>query len=151
METWLSVQGCLSNRGREKDGMCQPGTVNFRVTGAHTEEMKGNGCLKSAISSQRNPKKAEQGLPAPNRISIRFWKAYEAGQISYVNYSCAHGIDPTDIEGLTRGEMECREYILEIYHYLKNQFHELRDIEITSIAPEIGFRDKSEESGVNIV
>ena len=79
-------------------------------------------------------------MPAPNRISL-FGRLTKAGQISYVNYSCAHGIDPTDIEGLTRGEMECREYILEIYHYLKNQFHELRDIEITSIAPEIGFRD----------
>ena len=132
--------GLPFEQGREKDGMCQPGTVNFRVTGAHTEEMKGERLSEISNIFTKESKEGRTGLVC-SKQDIPFGRLTKAGQISYVNYSCAHGIDPTDIEGLTRGEMECREYILEIYHYLKNQFHELRDIEITSIAPEIGFRD----------
>lgn len=127
-------------QGREKDGICQPGTVNFRVTGAHIEEMKGERLTEISHIFTQESREGRTGL-ACSKQDIPFGRLTKAGQITYINYSCAHGIDPTDIEGLTRGEMECREYILEIYEYLKNNFHELRDIEITSIAPEIGFRD----------
>lgn len=132
--------GLPFEQGREKDGMCQPGTVNFRVTGAHIGEMEGEYLTEISHIFTRESQEGRTGLSCTKQ-DIPFGRLTKAGQITYVNYSCAHGIDPTDIEGLTRGEIECREYILEIYEYLKKNFHELRDIEITSIAPEIGFRD----------
>ena len=141
--------GVPFEQGREKDGMCQPGTVNFRVTGVHREEMEQ---FEGDRLTQVSHIFTEESRAGRSRLScskqdIPFGRVTGAGQISYVNYSCAHGIDPTDVEGLSRGEMECREYILELYHYLKRQFPEMRDIEITSIAPEIGFRDSRRIKG----
>ena len=141
--------GVPFEQGREKDGMCQPGTVNFRVTGVHREEMEqfeGDRLTQVSHIFTEESRAGRTGLSC-SKQDIPFGRVTGAGQISYVNYSCAHGIDPTDVEGLSRGEMECREYILELYHYLKRQFPEMRDIEITSIAPEIGFRDSRRIKG----
>ena len=63
------------------------------------------------------------------------------GQISYINYACSYGIDPTDVDDLSRGEAECRSYILEMFRYMKEHYEGMEQIEISSIAPEIGFRD----------
>lgn len=141
--------GVPFEQGREKDGMCQPGTVNFRVTGAHREEMmqtKGDRLTQISHIFMEESRAGRTGLSC-SKQDIPFGRVTAAGQISYVNYSCAHGIDPTDVEGLSRGETECREYILELYRYLKKKFPEMRDIEITSIAPEIGFRDSRRIKG----
>ena len=141
--------GVPFEQGREKDGMCQPGTVNFRVTGVHREEMEqfeGDRLTQVSHIFTEESRAGRTGLSC-SKQDIPFGRVTGAGQISYVNYSCAHGIDPTDVEGLSRGEMECRKYILELYHYLKRQFPEMRDIEITSIAPEIGFRDSRRIKG----
>jgi hypothetical protein len=72
---------------------------------------------------------------------LPFGRLTAAGQISYVNYPCAYGIDPTDIADLSRGEMECREYILEMFRYMKEHYEGFEKIELTSMATEIGFRD----------
>lgn len=132
--------GVPFEQGRQKDGLCQPGTVNFRVTGVHMDEIEGERLTEISRIFTEETLKGRTGLTC-SKQDIPFGRLTPAGQISYINYSCAHGIDPTSIVGLTKGEVECRKYILEIFNYLKAQFHELRDMEITSIAPEIGFRD----------
>jgi hypothetical protein len=56
-------------------------------------------------------------------------------------------IDPTSSVDLTKGEMECRRYIKQIFNYMKANFEGFGDIELTSIAPEIGFRDSRRIEG----
>jgi hypothetical protein len=101
------------------------GIDHFRETGRRFREDYRAG--RTGLSCRR------QDIPG-GRIT-------EAGQLSYLNYPCAYGIDPTSIDSLTRGEMECRKYILEMCSYMKNHFEGFENSELVSIAPEIGFRD----------
>lgn len=134
--------GVPYEQGREKDGLCQPGTVSLRLAGADTQALLQNGDKLSEIGRifKEEYRAGKTGLSC-KRQDLPFGRLTTGGQISYVNYSCAYGLDPTDVMDLTKGEIECRKYVMDIYRYLKGRFKELQNIEIASIAPEIGFRD----------
>lgn len=134
--------GVPFEQGRQKDGLCQPGTVSVRLAGADTEALLRNGDRLSEIGRifKEDYRAGKTGLPC-KRQDLPFGRLTAGGQISYVNYSCAYGLDPTDIRDLSKGEMECRQYVMDIYRYLKEHFAELKNTEVASIAPEIGFRD----------
>lgn len=141
--------GVPFEQGREKDGLCQPGTVSLRLAGADTQALLKNGDRLSEIGRifKEDYRAGKTGLPC-KRQDLPFGRLTAGGQISYVNYPCAYGLDPTDIRDLSRGEMECRQYVMDIYKYLKSNFEELKNIEIASIAPEIGFRDSRRIEGL---
>ena len=138
------------DQGREKDGLCQPGTVSLRLSGADVSALLADG--RDGLSEIGRAFKiayrtGETGLPC-KRQDLPFGRLTKSGLISYVNYSCAYGLDPTDVQDLSKGELECRTYIYDIYRYLKKTHAELKNIEIASIAPEIGFRDSRRIHGV---
>ena len=141
--------GVPYEQGREKDGLCQPGTVSVRLAGADAKALLENGDMLSEIGRifKEDYRAGKTGL-ACRRQDLPFGRLTKGGQISYVNYACAYGIDPTDIADLTRGEIECRKYDIDIWKYLKSHFEALKDIEIASIAPEIGFRDSRRIEGL---
>ena len=127
--------------GRERDGLCQPGTVSVRLAGADVDKLTENGDgLGKITKAFREDYRAGKVDLACKRQDIPFGRLTKAGQISYVNYPCAYGLDPTDVGDLTRGEMECRQYIMDIVGYLREHYEEMKDIAITSMAPELGFR-----------
>lgn len=134
--------GVPFEQGREKDGLCQPGTVSVRFAGADMSKLASDPERIARISQdfRRRYRAGETGL-ACKRQDLPFGRLTPGGQITYANYACVYGIDPTDVKDLSKGELECRGYIMDLYYYLKENYEELRNIEITSIAPEIGFRD----------
>ena len=134
--------GVPYDQGRATDGLCQPGTVSFRLAGADTALLLAGGDQLKAVG-QRFHDEYRAGITGLSckRQDLPFGRLTGAGQISYINYACAYGIDPTDMDDLTRGEMECRGYILDIYRYMKKHYPGFERTEISSIAPEIGFRD----------
>lgn len=142
--------GVPFEQGREADGLCQPGTVSLRLAGADTQallEKDGDRLQEIGRIFKEDYRAGKTGLPC-KRQDLPFGRLTAGGQISYVNYSCVYGLDPTDIRDLSRGEMECRQYVMDIYHYLKANFEELKNTEVASIAPEIGFRDSRRIDGV---
>lgn len=142
--------GVPYEQGRDRDGLCQPGTVSVRLAGADVEGLTRDGDRLGQITKEFRKEYREGKINLPcKRQDIPFGRLTKAGQISYVNYPCAYGLDPTDIGDLTRGEMECRQYIMDIVRYLKENYEELKGIEITSIAPEIGFRDSRRIVGLH--
>lgn len=141
--------GVPFEQGRDLDGLCQPGTVGLRFAGADVEMLSSSETdrLKEiGRDFKKRYRAGETGLKC-RRQDLPFGRLTKGGQISYVNYACAYGIDPTDLSDVSRGEMECRQYIMEIYRYLKENYEELRNIEIASIGPEIGFRDSRRIKG----
>lgn len=134
--------GIPYEQGRKEDGLCQPGTVSLRLSGADTNALLQDGDRLSEIGRifKEDYRAGRTGLPC-KRQDLPFGRLTGGGVISYVNYSCSYGLDPTDPRDLTKGELECRQYVMDIYHYLKEHFEELRGIEVASISPEIGFRD----------
>lgn len=141
--------GVPFEQGREKDGLCQPGTVSLRLAGADTQALLENGdrLLEIGRIFKEDYRAGKTGLPC-KRQDLPFGRLTAGGQISYVNYSCVYGLDPTDIRDLSRGEMQCRQYVMDIYRYLKANFEELKNTEVASIAPEIGFRDSRRIDGM---
>lgn len=141
--------GVPFEQGRDRDGLCQPGTVGLRFAGADVKALagtEGDRLKEIGRDFKKRYRAGETGL-ACKRQDLPFGRLTKGGQISYVNYACAYGIDPTDLADVSRGEMECRQYIMDIYQYLKQNYEELRDIEIASIGPEIGFRDSRRIEG----
>jgi hypothetical protein len=141
--------GVPYDQGRDEDGLCQPGSVNFRLAGLNVEKLTGEVDGLKVIGKRFHDdyRAGKTGLTC-KRQDLPFGRLTPGGVASYVNYTCAYGIDPTDVDGLTQGEMECRKYILEFYEYAKNNFEGFEEIELASIAPEIGFRDSRRIQGL---
>lgn len=141
--------GVPFEQGRDKDGLCQPGTVNFRIAGVDVDKMTGEVDGLKVIGRKFNEdyRAGKTGLKC-KRQDLPFGRLTPGGQVTYVNYPCAYKIDPTDVDGLTQGEIECRQYIMDFYEYAKKNFDGFENIELASIAPEIGFRDSRRIKGL---
>jgi hypothetical protein len=147
--------GVPFKQGRDKDGYCQPGTLNLRLAG-----------VDSKFFSQLNsiPGLAADKLKA---IDKKFQEDYDAGRIRLdckrrelimgrltnggvigsLNYPCSYMIDPTSSVDLSKGEMECRQYIKHIIHWMRVNLGGFEGLELVSIAPELGFRDSRRIEG----
>ena len=141
--------GVPFEQGRDADRLCQPGTLNFRIAGVAVSKFAGDvDKLKNLMKQFKQDYRAgETGLNC-KRQDLPFGRLTPGGQISYLNYACAYKIDPTNIDDLSRGEMECRQYIKELYGYLLKNIDGMQNIEIAAIAPEIGFRDSRRIKGL---
>jgi hypothetical protein len=135
--------GVPFDQGRDRDHQCQPGTVNFRIVGVDAAALMAGGRdrLREIGRKFREDYRAGKTGLACKRQDIPMGRLTANGLLSYINYPCAYGIDPTSLSGLTRGEMECRKYILEMVDYMRSHFPGFERVELASIAPEIGFRD----------
>lgn len=141
--------GVPFEQGRDKDGLCQPGTLNFRLASANVEKLTGDVDMLKVIGKQFNEdyRAGKTGLNC-KRQDLPFGRLTKGGQLSYVNYPCVYKIDPTDVDGLSKGEIDSRQYIMEFYEYAKKNFEGFEDIELASIAHEIGFRDSRRIKGL---
>lgn len=141
--------GIPYEQGRDKDHLCQPGTVNFRLAGVDVEKLtKDTDQLKVIGKKFHEDYRAGRTGLTCLRQDLPFGRLTPGGQVSYVNYPCSYKIDPVDIDGLTRGELECRQYIKEFLEYARNNFEGFENLELASIAPEIGFRDSRRINGL---
>ncbi|MDR1278147.1 MAG: FAD-dependent oxidoreductase [Treponema sp.] len=135
--------GAPFDQGRDRDHRCQPGTLNFRIGGVDAAALvrDGNDQLKELNRRFREDYRAGKTGLSCKRQDIPMGRLTENGLVSYINYPCAYGVDPTSFADLTRGEIECRRYIPELCAYMKENFPGFEKSELVSIAPEIGFRD----------
>jgi hypothetical protein len=140
--------GVPYKKGRDKDGYCQPGTLNFRVAGVDVKYLTGQGDKLKEIGKQfeKDYLAGRTGLDC-RRKDLPFGRLTGAGIISYINYPCSYMIDPTSNADLTRGEIECRRYIKQFFEYMRRNFRGFEGLELASIAPEIGFRDSRRIEG----
>jgi hypothetical protein len=140
--------GVPYRQGRDTDGYCQPGTLNFRVAGVDTHYLMDNGDKLREIGKkfEKDYLSGRTGLTCI-RKDLPFGRLTRAGMISYINYPCSYMIDPTSNVDLSRGEIECRAYIKQFLKYMRNNIRGFEDIELVSIAPEIGFRDSRRIEG----
>jgi hypothetical protein len=143
-----AAAGVPYKMGRDKDSYCQPGTLNFRIAGADARYLSEPGDRLKEIGKkfEKDYLSGRTGLDC-KRKDLPFGRLTNAGMISYINYPCSYMIDPTSNTDLSRGEIECRKYIKQFMKYMKNNFHGFENIELASIAPEIGFRDSRRIEG----
>ena len=135
--------------GRDTDHLCQPGTLSFRIAGVNAALMIANG--EDQLREIGRQYKADYragltGLPC-KRQDLPFGRLTPGGQVSYVNYPCAYGVDSTSIDDMSRAEAECRSYILDMVYYMREHFVGMEHVELASIATEVCFRDSRRIAG----
>lgn len=135
--------GVPFDQGRDSDGLCQPGTLSFRIAGVNAALLMENGedKLKEIGRVYKQDYRAGKTGLKCKRQDLPFGRLTPGGQITYVNYPCAYGVDSTSVEDMSRAEIECREYILEMLGYMRENFEGMENAELSSIATEVCFRD----------
>ena len=120
--------------GREEDGLCQPMTLNFRLTNvdwSRYDYAKANKLYKEF---------REKRLIKNPREDILVFK-YPIYNIMHLNTTRIVGKNPVSVEDLTESEMTAREQVYEMYQFMKNNIEGMENCDIVSSASEIGIRE----------
>jgi len=143
--------GIPFKQGRDKDGYCQPGTLNLRLAGIDPKFFCEGPVEKDKLKAI--DRKFQQDYDAGKihldckRRELIMGRLTSGGVIGSLNYPCSYMIDPASSFDLTRGEMECRQYIKQIIHWMRVNLGGFEGLELVSIAPELGFRDSRRIEG----
>lgn len=120
--------------GRELDGLCQPMTLNFRLTNVdwkRYDRAKANALYKEF---------REKGLIKNPREDILAFN-YPVYNIMHLNTTRVVGKNPCSVEDLTESEMIAREQVYEMYRFMKDNIEGMENCDIVSSASEIGIRE----------
>ena len=136
------LAGCPSKVGREKDGLCQPMTLCFRMGGINKEKY-------AKIRSQITPLYKElqsKGLIRNPREDVFILPNFNDGVLHF-NSTRIVRHDPTDPFDITAAEIEAREQAFELLNLLKENFEGFENARILSTALQIGIRESRKVIG----
>lgn len=122
--------------GREEDGLCQPMTLCFRVSNVKWEEMRSQLGEMQKLYKQYH----DEGKIKNHREDILLFKTVNENEIHF-NSTRVIKLNPTDAFELSKAEAEAREQMLELFHFLKDNFSSFADACITVSGPSIGVRE----------
>lgn len=138
--------GCDYQLGRESDGLCQPMTTCFRLTGVDTELFKKE---KWPLIDIYNKLRAEGKITNPRENILEFYGL--APGVLHLNTTRVIKHNPVDDVELSRAEMIARKQVLEMYNFLLEYSKACENASIVSIADEIGVRESRKLKGVHIL
>ncbi len=133
----LSVYaGCEFKLGREKDNLCQPMTLCFRMGGIDKDKFWE---VKPRINEVYREFKKKGLIRNPRENVLTFDNANEG--VIHFNTTRVAKKNPTDIFDLTEAEMEAREQVFEVLEFLRNNIEGFEKARVTSTAMQIGIRE----------
>ena len=139
----LSVlAGCETRLGREKDNLCQPMTLCFRMNGVDKE-------LFFKTRNEINPLYIEyqkQGKIKNPREDVLIFNTLQ-DNVLHFNTTRVVKLNPTDPFDVTRAEIEAREQVFEVYEFLKENFEAFKNAKVLSTALQIGIRESRKVVG----
>lgn len=142
----FALAGCDFQLGRESDGLCQPMTTCFRMSGVDIEQFKKDlGMLNDLYKQQRE----EGKLTNPREDILTFLGIGEG--IVHFNTTRIIKHNPTDAFDISRAEIAARRQVLEMVKFLKANSAAFKNSTIISIAGEIGVRESRKLKGVHIL
>lgn len=160
--------GLPYTKGREKDGKCQPLTMNFKLTNVdirsvkqyimtHNDEfprLEGDldkvtracrlsigGYVKTLRAAQ------ESGEISFGREDILFFETDISGEV-IVNTTRIINADPTEPEGLSCAEIKGRKQVWEVYSLLKSKVMGFENAQLEFSGPFIGIRSSRQIKGL---
>ncbi len=144
--TVACLAGAPFEMGRERDGLMQPTTIMFRVSGVdHARSMEANG----GRSRYRFPEGSWNHVAMAARErgelpwNIGMVRTYEADRESdrYVNATQTNFIDATNLFDLTRAEIEGRRQILPVMEFLRRHAPGFENAYVAAVAGRVGVRE----------
>lgn len=140
------LAGCDYQIGRESDGLCQPMTTCFRVSGVPLEKYEND-----LIDLQEKYKaKQEAGEITNPRENILYFDGLGDGIIHF-NTTRVVKHNPVNTFELSKAEMMGRAQVLEMYRFFKENSDAFADSALVSIAQEIGVRESRKLLGVHVL
>ena len=137
--------------GREADGLCQPMTLCFRISGMKEDpDWARLGADWKAVNERWRELQAAGKISNP-RENLLLFRPMEAGTIHF-NSTRVIKLDPTDPWERSRAEAVAREQVLEIVEFLRREFPaRFGDIRITACAPAVGVRESRMIEGRHVL
>ena len=142
----MAYAGCEYQLGRESDGLCQPMTTNFRISGVDIEKYKEDKPRLQELFKRFN----EEGKISVPRENMLINGNLGDGVLHF-NSTRVVKMNPLDSIDLSLAEMEARRQVLEIYNFLRTNSDAFKNSTLVLIAPEIGVRESRKLKGVHVL
>ena len=132
----FTLAGCSFHLGREKDSLCQPMTLSFRVANVDYGEFAAE---KPRLQELYKEAQAKGEIKNPRENILTFTVPVKG--IVHFNSTRVVKLNPTDPWEVTRAEIEAREQAFELFYFLKKNAPSFRNAEFLSTAMRIGVRE----------
>ena len=142
----MAFAGCDFQLGRESDGLCQPMTTIFRMSGVDLAAFKADRPRIQALYKQL---KAEGKIQNPREDILVFFGLGEG--ILHFNTTRMVKLDPTDPFAVSKAEMEGRKQIFEMYTFLKENCPAFENATVCNTAISVGVRESRKLRGEHIL
>ncbi len=142
----MAMSGCSYQLGRESDGLSQPMTTCFRLSGVDLELFAKE---KEALQERYKAEKEKGNIRNPRENILTFVGLGDG--ILHLNTTRVIKLSPTDPRDLTLAEIEARRQVLEMYHFLRENAESCKNSRIISMAQEIGIRESRKLIGVHLL
>jgi len=136
------LAGCSYKLGREKDSLCQPMTLCFRMGGVDKEKYLKNKPKINPLYSEFK----EKGLIQNPRENVLIFDNFNDGVLHF-NTTRIVRRDPTDPFEVTLAEVEAREQVFEVLNFLKENIEGFENARVLSTALQIGIRESRKVEG----
>ena len=136
------LAGCEYKLGREKDNLCQPMTLCFRMGGVDKEKYKENKAKINPLYSEFQKK----GLIRNPRENVLVFDNFNDGVLHF-NTTRIVKMNPTDPFEVTAAEIEAREQVFELHKFLKENIPGFENSRVLSTALQIGIRESRKVVG----
>ncbi|MBQ3597607.1 MAG: FAD-dependent oxidoreductase [Clostridia bacterium] len=142
----IALSGCEYQLGREEDGLCQPMTTCFRMSGVDLDLLK-----KDYPILQEKYKQARANGDIKNpRENILTMTGIGDG-ILHLNTTRVIKLNPTDAFDLSKAEIIAREQVYEMVKFLKANSCAFNNATVISVADEIGVRESRKLKGLHLL
>lgn len=140
------LAGCDYQLGRESDGLCQPMTTCFRMSGVDIEGFKAD---RDRLHRLYKEKQASGEITNPREDILAFFGIGEG--VVHFNTTRVVKHDPTDPFSLSRAEMTARRQVYEMANFFKQNSEAFKNSTVISVASEIGVRESRKLKGAHIL
>ncbi len=130
------LAGCPTKLGREKDNLCQPMTLCFRVGGVDVDAFYND---KDRINALYKQFKADGKIKNPREDILVFRMTYDG--VLHFNTTRVVKKNPTNAFDVTLAELEARDQVYELLSFLKENTNSMKNAYLLATASEIGVRE----------
>ena len=131
-----ALAGCRFQLGREADNLCQPMTLSFRLAGVDREKYLE---AKPTINPLWSEYQQKGLIKNPRENVLAFRTLHE--DVVHFNTTRIVKHNPTDPVAVTHAEIEAREQVYEIFHFMKENIPGFEKAYISATALQIGIRE----------
>lgn len=142
------MSGCPYHLGREKDNLCQPMTLCFRVANVDEEEFFTPECKEQRQAIYKRWK--AEGKTSNPRENILLFRTMIKGVIHF-NTTRVVKRNPVDPFDVSWAEREARRQMYDVFRMLKEELHAFRNAELLTSAAWIGSRESRMIDGEHIL